>query len=154
MPVKKSQFKPIKWTEAMATGIVAIDKQHHYLVDTLQEANERLLREQGNALLEQIAKDLLGYAIMHFETEEGLMQRYGYAAVYPQEAQDHITQHREFSHQVIAVCDQLREGKKVSRIEVLTFLNDWLRTHVLGVDRQLGRFLVQQMAARKIESQY
>jgi hemerythrin-like metal-binding protein len=143
--VELESFQPIEWSESMATGIAAIDKQHHYLVDTLQVANEKLLADDSDMLLSQVVKDLLGYAIMHFETEESLMQRYGYAEACPDEARVHIAQHREFSRQVVAVSDQLREGQSVSRIEVLRFLNHWLRDHVLGIDQLLGAFLQQKM---------
>lgn len=146
MPLK-IPFQPIEWTDTMATGIGPIDKQHRYLVDTLMLANEKLLGDHDDYLLEIIIKDLLGYAITHFETEEGLMQRYGYAEAYPDEARSHIAQHRDFSRQVVAISDQLHEGRQVSDIEVLTFLNEWLRDHVLGIDRLFSAFLVQAMSA-------
>lgn len=129
----------------MATGIDSIDKQHHYLVETLQEMNTKLLDDDSEILLSHVVKDLLGYALMHFETEEALMQRYDYATACPEEAQAHIAQHRDFSHQVVTVRDQLREGQKVSRVEILRFLNHWLRDHVLGIDQSLGRFLREKM---------
>lgn len=129
----------------MATGVPAIDKQHHFLVDTLQQANEELLGDHDSELLIEISKDLLSYAITHFDTEEALMQRYGYEEVFPEEARKHITQHREFSRKVVAVCDQLREGQEISSVEVLKFLNHWLRDHVLGVDQLLAEFLRQAM---------
>jgi hemerythrin-like metal-binding protein len=138
-------FQPIEWEESMATGIAAIDKQHHFLVDTLQQANEELLGDHDGELLMEISRNLLSYAITHFDTEEALMQRYSYEEVFPEEARKHITQHREFSRQVVAVCDQLREGREVSSVEVLKFLNHWLRDHVLGIDQVLGEFLRQAM---------
>ncbi len=139
-------FQPIEWEESMATGVIAIDNQHHFLVDTLRQANAHLLNDHGGVLLVQVTKDLLNYAIMHFKTEEALMQRYGYKELCPEEANNHISQHREFSQQMVAVFDQLREGKEVSRVEFLAFLNNWLRDHVLGVDQLFGRFLVQVMS--------
>jgi hemerythrin-like metal-binding protein len=138
-------FQPIEWNESMLTGIADIDKQHQYLVDTLQEANKKLLSDDNNILLRQIVRDLLGYAIMHFETEETLMQRYGYDKAYPEEAQSHIAQHRDFSRQVVMVRDQLREGCMVSREEVLSFLNHWLREHVFGTDQLLGKYLIKKL---------
>jgi hemerythrin-like metal-binding protein len=138
-------FQPIEWTDEMATGIEAIDKQHRFLVDTLQEANEKLLHDSDRDLLGLIAKDLLSYALTHFETEEKLMQRYGYEAACPEEARGHIAQHRDFSHQVVAVRDQLREGRAISHLQVLKFLNHWLRDHVLGIDQQLAVFLRRAM---------
>lgn len=138
-------FAPIEWSDRMASGVAKIDQQHRYLVDTLRQANTKLLDDHDNALLAEIAKDLLRYAIMHFETEEDLMQRYGYEAAYPELARAHIAQHRDFSRRVVAVCDRLRENQSVSRLEVLKFLNEWLRDHVLGVDQLLGKFVAQKM---------
>jgi hemerythrin-like metal-binding protein len=141
----KTPFQPIEWEESMATGIATIDKQHRFLVDTLQEANNKLLGDHDRELLMEISKDLLSYAITHFETEEALMQRYGYQAAYPDEARKHIIQHRDFSARVVAVGDRLREGREFSSVEVLKFLNHWLRDHVLGVDQRLGKFLRETM---------
>lgn len=138
-------FGPIEWDESMATGIDTIDKQHQYLVDTLREANRKLLADEGHILLSRFVKDLLGYAIMHFETEEALMQRYGYAEACAEEARDHIAQHREFSRQVVALHNQLREGRRISRMDILEFLNQWLQNHVLGIDQLLAKFLSQKM---------
>ncbi len=137
----KKSFQPIEWSEKMATGISAIDRQHHFLVDTLQEANEKLLCDESGVLLHQMARDLLGYALTHFETEETLMKRYDYATTCPEEARAHIAQHREFSRQIVAICEQLREGREVSSMEVLTFLNQWLNEHLLGIDQLFGKFL-------------
>jgi hemerythrin-like metal-binding protein len=145
MPRKKG-FQQIEWQESMATGIPAIDKQHRYLVDTLAAANKTLFANNDDTLLNQVVNDLLGYAITHFETEEALMQRYSYATTCPEEAATHIAQHRYFSRQVVAILDQLREGQKVSRTEVLSFVNHWLRDHVLGTDQKLGRYLRKKMA--------
>ena len=142
----KTSFQPIEWVDAMATGIATIDRQHHFLIDTLQQANEKLLQDENDALLGEIAKVLLSYALTHFETEEELMQRYGYEAACPEDAHAHVAQHRDFSRRVVALRDQLREGREVSRIEVLRFLNHWLRDHVLGIDQRLGAFLRQAMS--------
>ncbi len=145
MPVKEP-FRLVEWSDdAMAIGIAPIDKQHRYLVDTLWLANDKLSRTDDDILLGKIIKEMLAYAIMHFETEEGLMQRYDYAGGDPKNARDHIAQHREFSHRMTAFYDQLHEGRHVARTDVMMFLNDWLQNHLLGVDQLFGEFLVQTM---------
>jgi hemerythrin len=148
----KTHFQPIEWADTMATGIATIDRQHRFLIDTLKQANEKLLQDGNDALLAETAKVLLSYALTHFETEEALMQRYGYEAACPEDAHAHVAQHRDFSRRVVALRDQLREGREVSRIEVLTFLNHWLRNHVLGIDQRLGAFLRHAMAETNCES--
>jgi hemerythrin-like metal-binding protein len=147
----KTPFEPIEWVESMATGVAAVDKQHRFLVDTLQQANQELMDDHDAELLMTISKDLLGYALTHFDTEETLMQRYGYQEAYPEKAREHIAQHREFSRQVVAFCDRMREGRGVSRMELLKFLNHWLRDHVLGIDQLLGDFLREAM--RDVDSE-
>jgi hemerythrin len=142
-------FQEIEWKDTMSTGVGAIDKQHQYLVDTLQQANQKLLKApKDDVLLENIVRALLGYAITHFDTEETLMQRYGYQHEYPETAQKHIDEHREFSRKMVAVVDQLREGRAVSRVELLAYLNNWLRDHVLTVDALLGKFLREKKAEK------
>jgi hemerythrin-like metal-binding protein len=139
-------FERIAWSDRMVTGIAQVDAQHRYLVDTLSDANVKLLVDRDGALLADIAKGLLNYAIMHFETEEDLMRRYGYVAAHPDVARAHIAQHRQFSRQVVAVCDQLREKRPISNVEVLKYLNEWLRNHVLGIDQKLGAFVREAKA--------
>lgn len=142
-------FQEIEWHDTMSIGVGAIDKQHQYLVDTLRQANEKLLKHpKDDVLLENIVRALLGYAITHFDTEETLMQRYGYQRKRPEEAQKHIDEHREFSRKMVAVVDQLREGRAVSRVELLAYLNNWLRDHVLTVDALLGKFLREKKAEK------
>jgi hemerythrin len=139
------EFEPIEWEKEMSTGVEDIDRQHRFLIDTLQDANKALSGSDDAVLLNEVAKLLLGYAITHFETEEALMKRYGYAEEFPDQAGKHIAHHRSFSQKIVTLIEQLHEGKQVSHAEVQIFLNTWLRDHVLGIDRELGRFLRSRM---------
>ena len=141
-----SEFKPIEWTDAMSTGIAAVDAQHRFLVDTLRGASEALLPNPETSRLAEVARDLLGYALVHFETEEKLMAKYGYTEARRWRAAAHIAQHRHFSRQVVEVLDALREGRSVTSLDVLRFLNDWLRDHVLGIDQELAAFIAASPA--------
>ncbi|HTY03212.1 MAG TPA: bacteriohemerythrin [Rhodocyclaceae bacterium] len=134
-------FNQIEWSEMMATGIAQIDTQHRYLIDTLRDANANLPGDRRGTLLPEVTRMLLNYAIMHFDTEEGLMQRYGYEAAFPDVARQHIAQHRAFSRHVVIVCDSLREGRPVAKLDLLQYLNNWLRDHIMGIDQLLGAFL-------------
>ena len=55
-----------------------------------------------------------------------MIQRYDYAAALPDDALEHIDQHRNISHQVVSVQGQLRK-------------------HVLGIDKSLTNHLKQQL---------
>ena len=88
--------EPIIWNDSYLTGIERIDEQHKVLVSTLNEANARLSLKVTRELLEKITRDLLSYALYHFETEETLMQEYDYAGLSSEEEARHRQEHRSF----------------------------------------------------------
>ena len=73
---------PIVWNDTLVTGGDEMDDQHRILVKTLNEAGVKLSGNRDTALLEQITRDLLSYAIYHFETEEELMAQYHYTVFF------------------------------------------------------------------------
>lgn len=136
----------LQWSDRFLTGVVEIDDQHRILVGILNEAGFRLSRDGGADYLEQVTSDLLSYAIYHFATEERLMLQYDYGDAWPEDAQAHLNEHRDFSSKVMAVGDQVRQGQPVSTEELLRFLRNWLVNHVLNTDQRLGAFIKQQEA--------
>lgn len=134
--------EPIEWTDALCTGVAEIDRQHRILVNTLNEANAKLSEDLDVVVAEQITKDLLSYAIYHFETEEDMMQDHGYVAASPEEAETHQRQHRDFSREVVAVREGLKQGKQIVREELLAFLNGWLINHILNTDMKLAAHIL------------
>lgn len=137
---------PILWTDALVTGVDEIDDQHRILVKTLNDAGVQLAGNRDAVLLEQITRDLLSYAIYHFETEEELMAQHQYAAACPEDAAAHQNQHRSFSAKVVAVRDGLKTGKPISREDLLSFLNGWLVGHIMNTDKKLAAHILAQRA--------
>lgn len=138
---------PLVWNENFATGVPEIDEQHMILVHTLNEAGTKLDKDASIETLQQITQDLLSYALYHFETEEELMQEYGYAERAEADAGRHLEQHRAFSTKVVAVREGLKSGTPVAPAELLGFLNDWLVNHILNTDKKLGAFIVARRAS-------
>lgn len=133
-----ADYDLIVWNNKLVTGINKIDEQHQILVSLFNEANTKLTANNKSEFLEQITRDMLSYALYHFETEEELMQKYGYM----ENADAHIRQHRDFSAKVIAVRNDIKAGILISREDLLSFLNNWLINHILHTDMQLAAFLL------------
>jgi hemerythrin len=140
---------PIQWSDAMLNGVDEIDQQHRLLVDTLIEATTRLTGGASGPLFDRITRDLLAYAIYHFNTEEQLMQQYGYADAAPEDAKMHLAEHRRFSQRVVALRNEAKQGSEDSRDALLVFLKDWLINHILTIDKRLGQFLCSARAASR-----
>jgi hemerythrin len=141
---------PIQWGNAMLNGIAEIDQQHRILVDTLIEATAELTGGASGPLFDRITRDLLAYAIYHFNTEEQLMREYGYADAAPEEAKMHLVEHRRFSQRVVALRAGAQEGSRDTPDALLTFLKDWLTNHILTIDKRLGQFICSARAASQV----
>jgi hemerythrin-like metal-binding protein len=131
----------LEWGPKLLTGIEAIDEQHKMLVDMLNEANLRMRSMVERAVVESIVRDLMSYALYHFETEEELMVEHGFAQESSEDAATHAREHREFSQTVASVQQDLVAGKLITREALLGFLNNWLVNHILNTDMRLASFL-------------
>jgi len=139
-----ADYDLIVWNEKLVTGIGKIDEQHQILVNLFNEANIKLTTTNNNAVfLEEITRNLLSYALYHFETEEVLMQKYNYIEESVEEADAHIREHRSFSAKVVAVRNEIKTGVLISREDLLSFLNSWLINHILNTDKALAAFLLE-----------
>jgi hemerythrin-like metal-binding protein len=134
---------------AFETGVEEIDSQHLILISTLNKASERLADDMNGELFSEITRDLLAYAIYHFETEEDLMKRYNYGAFEPTDAEEHIRQHREFSSSVVELRSKKQAHEPGSSAKLIGFLRDWLVNHICTTDKRLGRFIVKQLKNNK-----
>lgn len=137
-----ADYDPIVWNDTLVTGIDKIDEQHQILINLFNEANSQLSVNNNADFLEQITRDMLSYALYHFETEEELMQQYGYRDDNIESLDAHILQHRSFSSKVIAVRNDIKAGTLISREDLLAFLNSWLINHILNTDMKLATFLL------------
>lgn len=135
----------IKWSKDYEVGVEEIDEQHHILVNTLNEANQLLTKEYSLENLQNITKDLLSYALYHFETEEEMMIEHGYDTQKPDEYEKHMKQHRDFSAKVVEVRDSLKAGNLIEQEKLISFLVNWLVNHINKTDKKLGAFLVSKM---------
>lgn len=128
----------ITWNDALMTGVTTMDEQHKILVNMINEANDLLDETAGRDIYMEVVKDLISYALYHFDDEEELM----IAAQYPEELRKHhIEEHRAFSQKVTTIQQELVQGKLVHRDELIGYLNHWLVNHIMGTDRQLGKAL-------------
>ena len=140
-----NSVQEIKWSKDYETGVEEIDDQHHILVNTLNEANELLTKDYSLENLQNITKDLLSYALYHFEEEEEMMQNYNYAEEFPEDDKNHMIQHRDFSAKVVDVRNSLKAGNLIEQDELISFLLNWLLNHIDKTDKKLGLFLQKKM---------
>ena len=124
------------WTDAFSVGVKAMDKQHKGLVKALNELHAAMMEKQGKAVTGNLLKALVKYTREHFSTEEALMRR----AQYPQFAA-HCAQHKGLTAQVEDFVGRYERGETTLNVDLLTFLREWLMTHIQKADREYGPWL-------------
>ena len=124
------------WVDTLSVGVPAIDRDHRVLVglvNQLAAAEDR----QDRINLEEVLDELVSYTLYHFDREERLMV----AAGYP-DLERHARAHRELADRVLSVRRRFFEVER-DRLgdEILEFLVDWLRAHIMGEDRKYAPWL-------------
>ncbi|MCU7845267.1 MAG: bacteriohemerythrin [Candidatus Thiodiazotropha sp. (ex Monitilora ramsayi)] len=148
MTVTKNTYTPFVWDDRMSTGVEVIDAQHQNLLNMVNDAYGSLSETTSKVTFQRITKELLSYAIYHFQTEESLMNEYGYNRERPDEAGIHIKEHRDFSAKVVAARKTMNSGAQQEIIPILEFLQSWIANHTQDIDMKLGRYIQEKEAER------
>ena len=134
----------LKWEAAMETGIATVDRQHQELVDKVNELMTAMKEGKGREIIGDVLAFLGNYAVDHFRTEETLMDRHKYP-----DADKHKAIHETFKADFGRLVGEYDANPtKVSlTIEVQRRVGEWLRGHILNVDKELGKYLAEKGAA-------
>lgn len=124
------------WKDSFSMNIKAVDEQHKMLIQTLNELHEAMLTGQAREVISGILKSLEDYTQVHFSYEEELMKRYNY----PDFAK-HKKEHDAFTQKVGEFIGKYQKGHLMLSLEVMNFLKDWLKNHIMGVDKGYSSFL-------------
>ena len=128
-----------EWKDSYSVGLDSIDKQHKMLVDSLNELHEAMLNGEANDVIAGILKGLSDYIGIHFSYEESLMKKHTYMGY-----EEHKQIHNEFVEKVNKFNQDFTKGKLMLSLEVMNFLKNWLKNHIMGKDKEYGPFLASR----------
>ena len=127
-----------RWGPEFSVYIRGIDNQHRYLVVTLNNLYRYLLSGQPRKILDPTLDALADYTKFHFRSEERLFDKYGYPR-----AEGHRKQHRFFVTKVDDFMEKYQANEQKLTLEVLHFLADWVKNHILTSDHDFGEWFYQ-----------
>jgi hemerythrin len=122
------------WTEALAVGHPAIDRQHRELFARADRLLDAMRDRRAVAEVEDLLRFLQEYTVSHFGAEERLMltrQSPGLAA--------HRRLHAEFERRLRAAIAAFRVRGPTAHLilEVKDLVRNWLVDHVSTVDMEV-----------------
>ena len=136
--VVKLKEKLYRWGPEFSVYIHGIDKQHQYLVVTLNNLYKYLLAGSPRRILDDTLDALTDYTKFHFRSEEKLFDKYSYPR-----AEGHRKQHRFFVDKVTDFLEKYKANEQRLTLEVLHFLADWVKNHILTSDHDFGEWFYQ-----------
>lgn len=121
----------IAWNENLSVNIKEINEQHKKLIAMINDLNSAMGSGKGKDVMGQILSGLVEYTKTHFKREEELMQKHQYPGYL-----SHKALHDALTKQVVDTMNKFQEGKAIVTVEVMSFLKDWLVTHIQNTDRK------------------
>lgn len=130
------------WTSRFKLNIKDIDAHHKELVRLVNLLHRAMRQQKGNTEVRKVLNDLAGYTVFHFGFEEELFQKYGYP-----EYENHKKVHEDLIQQVTQFQEDFKSGKATVTLDLMTFLTDWLKNHIMKTDKAYAPFLIEKMNA-------
>lgn len=131
------------WNKSLELGNTTIDEQHRKLVDLINRVHAGMTAKDSRDSVGKVLDEMVEYTEFHFRFEEGLMSRSGYLRT-----DAHKIEHGKFVDKLRDLQRKFREAKAKIDVELMFFLSNWLRTHILDEDRKVGEHLARQEAKR------
>ncbi|KPV43085.1 bacteriohemerythrin [Alicyclobacillus ferrooxydans] len=126
----------VTWDEKYSVGNGMIDKQHHSLVDLINQLHDAMKEGKSKEKVKPTLDALLKYTKEHFTYEEQRMQ----AANYPLFS-EHKKQHEGFVAKVESFITDYNSGKAGLNFSIINFLKDWLLNHIAESDKKYRSYM-------------
>ncbi|MFH1217328.1 MAG: bacteriohemerythrin [Pseudomonadota bacterium] len=133
---KAGQRKFIVFTSEYSVGVANIDEQHKKIMAYINDVHGAVKKDSSLDQIKKILGEMAKFVVDHFANEEKYFDKFSYP-----DAKKHKAIHEKLLSQVSEVITKINTGEEVNLIEVLTFLKNWLQTHILIEDKQYGPFL-------------
>ncbi len=127
------------WGDRLKIGITSVDDQHKELVAMVNELHKAMKVRMGAREAGQILERLADYTVYHFKFEEDLFEEHGYP-----EQDAHKKIHKDLVAKVVEFKQEFEEGKAALSMELMEFLTDWLRDHIMKTDTDYVPFFKEK----------
>lgn len=126
----------VKWGPDLELGYAVIDDQHKILVEMIVELEDALAAGRGRQVQNDILGRITNYTVYHFTEEEKHFISEGYL-----NSVKHLREHQAFIEKIKTLNKGAQAGNLGIALDLVEFLANWLRTHILERDRELVEIL-------------
>ncbi|MBN1522884.1 MAG: hemerythrin family protein [Spirochaetales bacterium] len=127
----------VVWTPELSVKVDLFDVQHKKLIELLNTLFVAMREGHGREAVGPVINELLEYTKYHFSSEEKAFRQFHYP-----DAENHIRQHKLFVEKVTDFQTRFQHNEIMVTVEVLSFLVDWIASHIKGSDKQYSDFFM------------
>jgi len=128
----------LEWQANFELGQPTIDEQHRKWFQLTNVFLKRAYRgEAGQDAIQKALEEVVAYARYHFTAEEEFMRAIGYEET---SLYTHIQVHDEFVARINELAGKCRLGDPETGQEMVDFLTNWLKHHIVATDVKYIRF--------------
>ena len=128
------------WGKRLTLDIPEVDKQHKELVAMVNELHRAMRMKMGAQEAGSILTRLANYTVYHFEYEEKLFDTHGYP-----DTLNHKKIHKDLVAKVQAFAKEFEQGRAALSMDLMRFLTDWLKNHIMKTDKAYAPFLKDKL---------
>jgi len=121
------------WKKEYEIGVDKMDDEHKVIVDLINQLIESL-NDDNLAKVSSNFNELAEYVIFHFNEEEAFMERIGYDGI-----EGHKKIHKKLIENVTEYGQAIQDGT-LNKNKLVSFLQNWLISHIQGVDMNYADF--------------
>ena len=121
----------IEWSDEFSVNVKMIDAQHKKLCGMINKLHDAFVSRKGSDVHREIVDGMIDYAKTHFATEEKYMTKFDFVGL-----ELHKIEHERFLEKALEFQSSLAATGFVPSINVLSFLKEWLQSHIQGTDKR------------------
>lgn len=126
----------IEWDGSFSVNNEEIDAQHKKWIGIINDLHESMMGgDVSMASTLNAMESMKEYVKYHFQYEEDYMRQINYPGF-----AEHQALHARFYTMISQYYNDLRAGKMVLNSEIMKILVNWLRDHILQVDKKYSEF--------------
>lgn len=129
----------LRWRDSFSCNVEEIDNQHKKLFEigsNLHTMAPTCIKNDHYDEIKAIINELKEYTIYHFGYEEKLMQELDFSGYV-----EHKYEHKAFIRKVLKFEQEDLDIKQVESVmNLVTFVTDWIATHILKTDMKYKDF--------------
>lgn len=138
-------YQRFEWNERLEVHIAEMDDEHQRLVGKINDLIESLEKHSHESDLEGVKKAfgaMAQFAVQNFADEERYMESVGYPQL-----ESHKKIHKKLVEQVLEFDRAISSGR-FDDMKLISFLRNWLISHIMGVDMQYSKHTFSPAGAR------